>query len=599
MKTDADKLRSFLRQVVPIVETYGRKSVINDIENAIAATEDSTTILFCGEFKRGKSSLVNAIVEADLCPTDIGVATSVITTIKYGAAKKAVRYYGNLLENPDSLKTEEIEWNDIGKFTMGDVLEIDNTILVELSYPSPFLQNGITIIDTPGIGGLDPRHAILTQIALPKADVIVFVTDAGEPLTQSEQNFYENKVLPCKKNNVVLVNKSDILTSETLVTHINNTKLELSKLESPEVVPVSAKCWVLYSKFEDNEYLLSSNRDAVLTTLTMAVETSKINQYKAYRDVVIAELSNVRESMLSEVQQVIKDTDDKLNAIEELQRQLASLSRFKTDLNNPTSQIRLKINSIFEDARNDVQNLISHEGRILTSTEFDTLLESEHGLENDGRWLVAQINEKLQKLSRKVDDMMNDAFDKISESIEREITNIVGTKSFILSNEFKIANVINSQLAFSIAGKVMTGSFIGGFVGGVGLLINPVVGIIAGITTAVALIWKQLSSEAKQQKRISLKQQVLPKVDLAITDMRNQANVSFTKFHQNLLSTLQTIIGEIEEKMKALQASIQESIASEHQSKEKVAELEQKIKFCETLISQMKLLYSKPFSDAQ
>lgn len=599
MKTDADKLRSFLKQVAPTLETYGKKTIVSEIDKAITTTEDSATVLFCGEFKRGKSSLVNAIIGTELCPTDIGIATSVVTTIKYGAVKKAVRYYGNLLENADSLKSEEIEWEDIDKYTMGDILKIDNTILVELSYPSPFLKNGITIIDTPGIGGLDPRHAILTHMALPKADVIVFVTDAGEPLTQSELEFYENKVLSCGKQNVVLVNKSDILTADTLATHVSNTKLQLAKLGGPEVIPVSAKCWELYTKLEENDFLLSSNKDAVLTGITSEVEAFKKTQYKKYRDMLIAELDDVYSSISLEIQQLKKDSSDKIKVIEDLQRQQAALSKFRGDLNNPTSQIRLQINSIFEDARNEVQNLISHDGTLLTSTEFDALLESERGLENEGKWFVAQINDRLQKLSRKVDSRIESAFEEISESIEKEITNVMDAETFLVSNELKSCSVINSQLAFSLAGKVMTGTLIGGLATAAVELLIPGVGLIAGIATAAALIWKQVSRETQQQKRISLKQQVLPKINLAITDMRNQANTRFSKFHQNLLLTLQTIIGETEDKMRTLQTSIQESRTSELQAKEKIAELEQKAKFCETITSQMKLLYSNPFTNAQ
>lgn len=599
MKTDADKLRSFLKQVAPTLETYGKKSIVSEIDKAITTTEDSATVLFCGEFKRGKSSLVNAIIGAELCPTDIGIATSVVTTIKYGAVKKAVRYYGNLLENADSLKSEEIEWEDIDKYTMGDVLEIDNTILVELSYPSPFLKNGITIIDTPGIGGLDPRHAILTHMALPKADVIVFVTDAGEPLTLSELEFYENKILSCGKQNVVLVNKSDILTADTLSTHVSNTKLQLAKLGGPEVIPVSAKYWNKYVSKKDEKYLIRSNKDTVLTGITSEVETFKKTQYKKYRDMLIAEIDDVFSAISLEIQQLKKDSNDKIKVVEDLQRQQAALSKFRGDLNNPTSQIRLQINSIFEDARNEVQNLISHDGTLLTSTEFDALLESERGLENDGKWFVAQINDRLQKLSRKVDNRIESAFDEISESIEKEITNVMDAETFLVSNELKSCSVINSQLAFSLAGKVMTGTLIGGLATAAVELLIPGVGLIAGIATAAALIWKQVSRETQQQKRISLKQQVLPKINLAITDMRNQANTRFSKFHQNLLLTLQTIISETEDKMRTLQTSIQESRASEHQGKEKIAKLEQKAKFCETIIAQMKLLYSNPFTNAQ
>ena len=234
-------------------------------------------------------------------------------------------------------------------------------------------------------------------MALPKADVIVFVTDAGEPLTQSELEFYESKVLSCGKRNVVLVNKSDILTADTLATHVSNTKLQLAKLGGPEVIPVSAKCWELYSKLEENDFLLSSNKDAVLAGITSEVETFKKTQYKKYRDMLIAEIDDVYSAISLEIQQLKKDSNDKIKVVEDLQRQQAALSKFRGDLNNPTSQIRLQINSIFEDARNEVQNLISHDGTLLTSTEFDALLESERGLENEGKWFVAQINDRLQR----------------------------------------------------------------------------------------------------------------------------------------------------------------------------------------------------------
>lgn len=593
MKTDADKLRSFLKQVAPTLEIYGKKSIVSDIDKAITTTEDSATVLFCGEFKRGKSSLVNAIIGTELCPTDIGIATSVVTTIKYGAVKKAVRYYGNLLENADSLKSEEIEWEDIDKYTMGDVLEIDNTILVELSYPSPFLKNGITIIDTPGIGGLDPRHAILTHMALPKADVIVFVTDAGEPLTQSELEFYESKVLSCGKRNVVLVNKSDILTADTLATHVSNTKLQLAKLGGPEVIPVSAKCWELYSKLEENDFLLSSNKDAVLAGITSEVETFKKTQYKKYRDMLIAEIDDVYSAISSEIQQLKKDSNDKIKVVEDLQRQQAALSKFRGDLNNPTSQIRLQINSIFEDARNDVANLISTRGGELTSIEFNTLLASEKGLNNDGKWLVAQINDRLRQLSYDVDERIESAFKGISEKIQSDIADTVGSNMSLMTGDFKELNYFTSQLLFSTAGKAGLSLTV------VSVLASGPIGWAVGLAAAVGLVWRSVSNENETRKKAEIQQQILPKINLALTDLRNQANTRFSKFHQNLLLTLQTIIGETEDKMRTLQTSIQESRTSEHQAKEKIAELEQKVKFCETITSQMKLLYSNPFTNAQ
>ena len=492
------------------------------------------------------------------------------------------------MENADSLKSEEIEWEDIDKYTMGDILEIDNTILVELSYPSPFLKNGITIIDTPGIGGLDPRHANLTHMALPKADVIVFVTDACEPLTLSELDFYENKILSCSKQNVVLVNKSDILSADTLSTHISNTKLQLAKLGGPEVIPVSAKYWNKYVSKKDEKYLIRSNKDTVLTGITSEVETFKQTQYKKYRDMLIAEIDDAYSAISLEIQQLKKDSNDKVKVVEDLQRQQAALSKFRGDLNNPTSQIRLQINSIFEDARNEVQNLISHDGTLLTSTEFDALLESEHGLENGGRWLVAQINDRLQNLSLEVDCKIECAFNEISKAIGKDVNKgILNVENKVLSCKidqhdkciiYQDKNVF--RLVSSGLGKIMQGGLLGGITGGlVGVAIPALATSLApivGFATIAAFTWKGLKTDSVAAKKMYLRQHLLPKINLAITDKRNQANTRFSKFHQKLLLTLQTIIGETEDKMRALQTSIQKSRTNEHNNKELIAELEKK-----------------------
>lgn len=611
MKNDADKLRSFLKQATPILETYGNKSSIAELDRAITTAEDSTTVLFCGEFKRGKSSIINAIIGEKLCPTDIGIATSVITTIKYGAVKKAIRHYGNILDtaqaiNPndfkigdtqvptlmESLKSEEIEWTDIQKYTVGDVLDIDNTVLIELSYPCSFLKNGITIIDSPGIGGLDPRHAILTKMALPKSDVIVFVTDACEPLTESEKIFYLEHLKPLNKPSTLLVNKSDLLLSETLNIHINKVKLEFTDSTSPNIIPTSAKYWELYAMLEDNDLLLKSNKDAVLTGIVSQVNVSRKFQYKKIRDAIIAEIQTASTAISNEIEVLKRSSDEKLKEIESLMSQQMALASYRKELETPTSPTRLDINALFEDARNDVANLISTRGGELTSTEFSKLLASEKGLNNDGKWLVAQINDRLRKMSNDVDDRTESAFKGISEKIQSNITDTVGSKTSIMTADFKELNSFTSQLLFSTAGKAGLSLTV------VSVLATGPIGWAVGLAAAAGLIWRSVSNENETRKKAEIQQQILPKINLALTDLRNQTNNRFAKFHQNLLSALQTIIRDIEDRMKALQASIQESRTNEHKSKEKITELEQKAKFCETIISQMKLLYSNPFTNA-
>ena len=116
MINDSNKLKSFIKQLSSISQQYGKRAVIENINNAIDKIDNSTSILFCGEFKRGKSSLINAIIGDEICPTDIGIATAVVTRIMYGQTKKVVRYYGNLLEGENSLKKEYNVWKKMEKF---------------------------------------------------------------------------------------------------------------------------------------------------------------------------------------------------------------------------------------------------------------------------------------------------------------------------------------------------------------------------------------------------------------------------------------------------------------------------------------------------
>ncbi len=61
--------------------------------------------------------------------------------------------------------------------------------LVEVGLPNPFLERGITLVDTPGVGGLNAAHAAATLAFLPSADALIFVTDASAELSRPELDF--------------------------------------------------------------------------------------------------------------------------------------------------------------------------------------------------------------------------------------------------------------------------------------------------------------------------------------------------------------------------------------------------------------------------
>ena len=599
MINDSNKLKSFIKQLSSISQQYGKRAVIENINNAIDKIDNSTSILFCGEFKRGKSSLINAIIGDEICPTDIGIATAVVTRIMYGQTKKAVRYYGNLLEGENSLKKEEIAWDDIQKYTVGDVIEIGSTVQMDLYYPSEFLKEGLVVIDTPGIGGLDPRHANLTAMALPYADIAVFITDASEPVTESELKFYEKKVASRVKSTIVLINKSDILSQDVLQTHIETTRNTFLSVGNPTIVAVSAMNWLLYNQLEDEEFKVSSNRDAVIAAINSQIKMFRKGQLMQFRDILLSEINDILETVKVEKMQLEANHNTQNNAIQNYKDQQQKLAQFRNEIANPTSSIRLQVNSLFENARNEVLNQISHEGTLLTTSTFDRLIDSENGLNNDGKWLVAQINDELQELSYNVNRTTKKTFDQISKTLEKKISEVLSDEDINISDELRIHSVLNSQLAFNLAGKFAQGGIIATALAiGADFLI-PGIGWAVGLMSAAALIWRRLNQESQQQKKMMIRQQVLPKINLAITDLRNQINTQFTKYHQNILQTIQTMLSETEEKMKAIQQTIIESRENEKKFKENMSIIEQREKFLNTLSSQMKLLYSNPFGHAE
>lgn len=598
MANDNEKLRSFLKPLADVAAQYGKQALLADVSKSIDELNNNVNVLFCGEFKRGKSSLVNAILGEELCPTDIGIATSVVTKISYGSVKKAIRYYGNITEDVKTLRKEEIQWEDIPKYTVGDFLDIDNTVQMELFVPSDFLKDGITIIDTPGIGGLDPRHANLTSMALPCADVAVFITDAGEPMTQSELLFYEKKVVSRIKNSVVLVNKSDCVTSDILLSHLETTKNALLPIGNSPVVSVSAMNWLLYNQLEDDSLKVASNKDAVIAAINSQIKLFKKSKLISLRDLILSEIQDIISTISLQKDQIEADTNKQCKAISDYTEQLKAISLLRNELSNPTSNIRLQINSIFENSRNEVLNMISHEGTVLTTETFDSLLESENALCNDGKWLVAQINDCLEDLTDIVNETTENAFKEISLTLEKEISAAFEAESFNISNDLKTQTIWNTSLAFSLASKLTPAGLMATLGGAIVEFCIPGFGWAAGLAMAGALIWKQVSHENEKQKKMLIRQQVLPKINIVITDLRNQTTTQFTKFHQGLLQTIQTMLSESEAKFKIIQNSIKESKDSEKKLHEQMNELKQAEKFLQTTSSQLKLLYSNPFKNA-
>lgn len=134
-------------------------------------------IVVMGEIKKGKSSFINALLGfRELVPTGTDITTSSIYKIRYGA-EVAYRVFFTVDSGKPVLP---IGRGDLAKFGTedGNPGNREQVDFIEVSCPSPLLQSGVVIIDTPGLGGVITQHRKTTYRYVPKADAVFFVTDS-------------------------------------------------------------------------------------------------------------------------------------------------------------------------------------------------------------------------------------------------------------------------------------------------------------------------------------------------------------------------------------------------------------------------------------
>jgi hypothetical protein len=150
-----------------------------------ALADPSYKVMVVGEFKQGKSSLVNALINADVCPVDDDIATAIPTFIRH-----AEEPWARVVTQVD--ETVDVRPIDFGELpaVITDIGGRDSGVnAAEIGVPRSLLAQGITLIDTPGVGGLGSAHTAATLAALPRADALVFVSDASQEYGRPELEF--------------------------------------------------------------------------------------------------------------------------------------------------------------------------------------------------------------------------------------------------------------------------------------------------------------------------------------------------------------------------------------------------------------------------
>ncbi|MDT3396027.1 dynamin family protein [Streptomyces sp. B1866] len=280
-----DRLRREVLQLFPPLTDAARRLGAEEARVRLEAARErldrgTLTVVVCGEFKRGKSSLLNALLGdvRGLLPVGTDYTTSVVTTVGYGPAEHVTV---TTRDADGAVREEEIDRERIADFATerGNADNARQALTVRVRVPHPRLAGGLTLVDTPGVGGVYQEHTAATAAFLPQADALLFVTDALRPLTDSELAFLRRAMDSARTTGdtdgqIYVLTKTDAVADYTPLLHDTVDKLHrLTGLPADEltVLPVSSRARLDHLASGDPEDLELSNFPALEEALWAAL----------------------------------------------------------------------------------------------------------------------------------------------------------------------------------------------------------------------------------------------------------------------------------------------------------------------------------------
>lgn len=338
------------------------------------------TVVVCGEFKRGKSSLINALLGEDVVTTNVTTETVTTNKISYGVHQNEIVLSGG---RRMKLSDEELKSKNLRK-----ILETlpEKATSLEIKRPIEILKQ-VTIIDTPGLGDSMQDFSEDVEAALRQADAVIYVFSVMSPLSVHEQLFIKSVIKPQKYTELYLVGSfADVLEDESVCESMKEMLLDRINniLPSEEPILLSAldeRCRQLgvdrpneqlqnylassFDKFRaDIEYLLQEKKDCIIPDriqrLLIGMTNDLSNDLSAMHEGLklsfeeissrVNEMGKTKESIVEKQQEVLTQIDcmaaeyrsDAVDRIEEF------ISKMQADVDNLSNESTNDVKKFYE-----------------------------------------------------------------------------------------------------------------------------------------------------------------------------------------------------------------------------------------------------------
>lgn len=303
----AVQLIQLVEHGLELVGTGGREDLRKRLDLALERLKDpSIRVIVAGEFKQGKSKFINALVGAPACPVDDDIATSVPTVVRYGEAASAailVPTADSDAGNGTKVDRQQVPLADLPAYVseQGNPGNSKKLVAAEVCLPRKILAGGLTVIDSPGVGGLGSAHTLATLTALPTADAMLLVSDASQEYTEPELRFLR-QAMRITPNVVAILTKTDLYPDWRRVEEIDRSHLQEVASDIP-LFAVSSDLRLEAARLQDGELNGESGFPALIAHLrTQIVGGAQRLQGRSVSQDLLTVTENLRLSLQSELE---------------------------------------------------------------------------------------------------------------------------------------------------------------------------------------------------------------------------------------------------------------------------------------------------------
>jgi small GTP-binding protein len=259
------------------------------LERSARQLDELFLLVVAGEFNAGKSAFINALLGDKYLEEGVTPTTTRVHLIRHGR----------------ELQNETLE-----------------AALDRISIPAEILQD-INIVDTPGTNAIHREHEAITREFVPRSDLVLFVTSADRPFTESERAFLQG-IRDWGKKIVIVLNKIDILETpedlDRVVAFIaDNAKTLLGS--TPEIFPVAGRLALRAKMTGDAELLAKSRFEALERYIVSTLDKKERVRLKLLNPLGVAE--HLADQYLSVTDRRLDLLKEDFATIEDIERQLA------------------------------------------------------------------------------------------------------------------------------------------------------------------------------------------------------------------------------------------------------------------------------------